>query len=100
MEITSFVLGMLTVVAVIIVAVIIRGIVKITQLEKQLEETQESIEWGDRNHLDTIRDIHERLSRMDEHAFRHLEELKREITSYVDSRIDKLQSKSKEAPVK
>ena len=100
MEITSFVLGMLTVVAVIIVAVIIRGIVKITQLEKQLEETQESIEWGDRNNSDTVRDIYERLSRMDEHAFRHLEELKREITSYVDSRIDKLQSKSKEVKEK
>jgi predicted PurR-regulated permease PerM len=100
MEITSFVLGMLTVVAVIIVAVIIRGIVKITQLEKQLKETQESIEWRNHNHSDTVRDIHERLSRMDEHAFRHLEELKREITSYVDSRIDKLQSKSKEAKEK
>jgi len=100
MEITSFVLGMLTVVAVIIVAVIIRGIVKITKLEEQLKETQESIEWRDHNNSDTVRDIYERLSRMDEHASRHLEELKREITSYVDSRIDKLQSKSKEAPVK
>lgn len=100
MEITSFVLGMLTVVAVIIVAVIIRGIVKITKLEEQLKETQESIEWRNHNHSDTVRDMYKRLSRMDENAYRHMEGLKREVTSYVDSRIDKLQSKSKEAKEK
>ena len=42
MEITSFVLGMLTVVAVIVIAVIVRGMVKISDLEKQLKDTQES----------------------------------------------------------
>ena len=100
MEITSFVLGMLTVVAVIIVTVIVLGMVKITRLEKQLKETQESIEWRNRDHQNDYRDLHERLSRMEEHAYRQLEEMKRELISYIDSRIDKLQSKSKEAQVK
>ena len=99
MEITSFVLGMLTVIAVIIVTVIVKGIVKISDLQKQLKETQESLEWRDRNNSDSNRELHERLSRMDEHAYRQLDELKREIYSYIDSRIDKLQSK-KEAPIK
>jgi predicted Holliday junction resolvase-like endonuclease len=100
MVLNSFILGMLTVVAVIVVAVIVRGMVKITQLEKQLKDTQESIEWRDRNNSDMNRDIHERLSRMEEHAYRHMEELKKELMSHCDSRVDKLQSKSKEAQVK
>ena len=93
MEITSFVLGMLTVVAMIIVIVAVVEMVKITRLEKQLKDTREGLEWRDRNRQDENRDIHERLSRMDEHTYRQLDELKRDIHSYVDSRIDKLQSK-------
>jgi hypothetical protein len=93
MEITSFVLGVLSVVAVIAVAVIVKGMVKITKLEKELKSTQESMEWAGRSCSDNNRELHDRLSRMDEYAHRHLDELKREIFSYVDSRIDKLQSK-------
>ena len=111
METTSFILGVLTVVAVIVVAVIVRGMVKITQLEKQLKDTQESIEWRDRNNADNFREIHERISRTEEHIYRHidefkrdldlrLEELKKELVSHCDSRVDKLQSKTKEAQVK
>jgi predicted Holliday junction resolvase-like endonuclease len=91
---------MLTVVAVIIITVIVLGMVKITKLETQLKEIQESIEWKDRDRQNDNRDIYERLSRMDEHAYRQLEETKRELISYIDSRVDKLQSKSKEAQVK
>ena len=93
MEITSFILGVLSVIAVIAIAVIVKGMVKIVKLEKELKNTQESIEWRDRNNSDNNRDIHDRLSRMDEHAYRQLEEIKRDLISYVDSRIDKLQSK-------
>ena len=93
MEITSFILGMLSVVAVIAIAVIVKGMVKITKLEKELKNTQESIEWRDRNNSDANREIYDRLSMMDEHAYRQLEEIKRDLISYVDSRIDKLQSK-------
>jgi type II secretory pathway pseudopilin PulG len=88
MVLNSFILGMLTVVAVIVVAVIIKGVVRITQLESQLKDVRESMEWRDRDNSDRHRDI-----------FDNIEEQKREITSYVDSRIDKLQSKSKEALV-
>jgi hypothetical protein len=93
MEITSFILGMFSVVAVIAITVIVKGMVKITKLEKELKATQESLEWRDRNNLDSNRELHERLSRMDEHAYHQLDETKREIISYIDSRIDKLQSK-------
>ena len=97
MEITSLILGMLSVVAVIAIAVIVKGMVKIVKLEKELKNTQESIEWRDRNNSDANREIYDRLSMMDEHAYRQLEEIKRDLISYVDYRIDKLQSKSKEA---
>jgi cell division protein FtsL len=93
MEITSFILGMLSVVAVIVIAVIVKGMVKITKLEKELKNTQESIEWRDRNNSDANREIHDSLSRMGENIYHRVDEVERNLISYVDSRIDKLQSK-------
>jgi cell division protein FtsL len=93
MEITSFILGMLSVVAVIVIAVIVKGMVKIVKLEKELKATQENIEWKDKNCSDSNRDIYDSLSRMGEHIYHRVDEVERNLTSYVDSRIDKLQSK-------
>jgi len=115
MEITSFVLGMLTVVAVIFVAVIVAGVFKIKKLGNQLVEFKNELDWRGRNHSEDMDNIHDRISRMDENAYRQLEDFRRELDtrlkdqfedlekgliSYTDSRIDKLQSKSKEAQVK
>jgi hypothetical protein len=47
-----------------------------------------------------FQDIQDALAGVTDAQLDGLEELKREITSYVDSRIDKLQSKSKEAKEK
>ena len=93
MEITSFVLGMFTMIVVIIITVIVVGVFKIKNIIQEIKNIQESNNWESRSQGDNNREIHERLSRMDEQAYRHMEEQKRETISYIDSRIDKLQSK-------
>lgn len=115
MEITSFVLGMLTIVAVIILTVIVVGLVKINQLEKQtknLHRLYSNID-SDLRHLitDTNREITmvertimQRIDKEIENTHRHIhdeveeihkheEQIHREIDqvkSYTDSRIDKV----------
>lgn len=110
MEITSFVLGMLTIVAVTIVAAIVVGLVKITQLKaktKSLEETIVSIERDLRHELDNV---YNNMSREDEEIRRIIEDTNRDITmvertfsnqinetrKYIDSRIDKTLNNSKQ----
>jgi predicted Holliday junction resolvase-like endonuclease len=93
MEPTSFVLGMFTVVFAIMIAIIVAGIVKIKKITDEIKLIHDSFEWSSRSQSESHRDTHERISRMDEHAHRNLEEQKRDIISYIDSRIDKLTSK-------
>ena len=110
MEITSFVLGMLTIVAVIIIAVIVVGIVKITQLKaktKSLEEIIASVERDLRHEFDNV---YNNMSRENEETRRIIEDTNRDITmvertlsnqinetrKYIDSRIDKTLTTSKQ----
>jgi biopolymer transport protein ExbB/TolQ len=110
MEITSFVLGMLTIVAVIIIAVIVVGIVKITQLKaktKSLEELCAAIERDLRHELDNV---YNNMERREEEIRRIIEDTNRDITmvertlsnqinetrKYIDSRIDKTLTTSKQ----
>ena len=93
MEITSFILGICTVIVVIIIAVIVAGVFKIGNITKEIKQIQESINWESKNQNDNVRDVHNVLSRMEEHSNRYLEDQRKEIISYIDSRIDKLQSK-------
>jgi predicted Holliday junction resolvase-like endonuclease len=93
MEPASFVLGMFTVVFAIIIAVIVAGVFKIKKIKQEIKDIRNRLEWESRGRSESHRDTHERISRMDEHAHRILEEQKREIISYIDSRIDKLTSK-------
>ncbi len=141
MEITSFVLGMLTIVAVIILTAIVAGMVKISKLEKkshnlyelcssiegdlrreieknnqdiwrQLENTGRDITMVERTIMQRIDKEIENTHRHVEHEIevihKHEEELHREIdqarketgnavhtvrtdlSSYIDSRIDKV----------
>jgi len=119
METTYFVLGMLTIVAVIILTALVVGMVKINKLEKsnkQLHELCRAIE-GDLRHLisDTNREvtmvektIMQRIDKEMEDAHRHIqhevEEIQKhehkletvlhrdidETRRYIDSRIDKV----------
>jgi hypothetical protein len=119
METTYFVLGMLTIVAVIILTALVVGMVKINKLEKsneQLHELCRAID-GDLRHLisDTNREvtmvektIMQRIDKEMEDAHRHIqhevEEIQKhehkletvlhrdidETRRYIDSRIDKV----------
>ena len=97
MEIISFVLGMFAVIGVATVALVVVSMVKIHNLNKKSKNVEHELEESKSMIYTTISDevrfLNERLSKMDEHAYRHLEEQKRDIISYIDSRIDKLQSK-------
>ena len=99
MEITSFVLGMLTVTGLAIAILVVLGIVKIynqgkqiaaleAALEKEVDHVQRAIYEGERA-------LNVRLNETDRRIDQLQEETHRGITSYVDSRIDKLQSQVK-----
>ena len=122
MEITSFVLGMLTIVAVIILTVIVVGIVKITKLENKTHNIYQlctSIEGDLRREIDNV---YNNMSRENEEIRRVISDTNRDITmvektimnqiditrqetgkavhtvrtdlnSYIDSRIDKVVAK-------
>ena len=121
MEITSFVLGMLSIVAVAIVAVIVAGMLKINKLEKSnnnLQQLCRDIDLSLRTLIsDTNREltmvertIMQRIDKEIEDAHRHInhevEEIQKheheletvlhrdidETRRYIDSRIDKVVS--------
>jgi hypothetical protein len=110
MEITSFVLGMLSIVAVAIVAVIVVGLVKINQLTRKTELLQQlcaAIESDLRQELEnanrevwkqfeaTGRDVTMVERTIMQHVDKEIEETHRSVDEtrrYIDSRIDKVVS--------
>jgi len=111
MEITSFVLGMLTVGAALMLITLVAGIVKINKLEKQNSHNEKQFEqvYNDicRNDNDikqsidsTNRDINmvektimNQVQQIDQEHHKIEDEIHREIDqtkSYIDSRIDKV----------
>ena len=93
MEITSFVLGMLTVTGLAIAVLVVLGIVKIYKQKEQILNLEDHIE-------DVQRNLDERLMRCEDQRDRSIQEMchelesrQKDLISYVDSRVDKLQSK-------
>ena len=97
MEITSFILGVCAVIGVAVVTLVVVGMVKIYKQKQQIEILQSELSRSSTSVYQTISDevryINDRLSRMDDRGVLSMEELKRDILSHVDSRIDKLQAK-------
>ena len=92
MEITSFVLGMLTIVGITLVVLVVLGIVKIYKQKEHLNQLEQTIHRTLDNASDWVMQLEQQMCR-------NFDDLRREYSSYVDSRIDKLQSK-KEVPIK
>jgi uncharacterized protein YsxB (DUF464 family) len=92
MEITSFVLGMLTIVGITLVILVVLGIVKIYKQKEHLNQLEQTIHRLSDNASDWVMQLEQQMCR-------NFDDLRREYSSYVDSRIDKLQSK-KEVPIK
>lgn len=86
MEITSFVLGMLTVTGLAIAVLVVLGIVKIYNQGKKIAELKQTIGLVEDNSNRWIIQLEEQMCR-------NFDEIRREYSSYVDSRIDKLQTK-------
>ena len=103
MQTQSFILGILSVIGVAVVTLVVVGMVKIYQLIKEhnsvLQELNQTRSDLYQSISEETRFIHQRLNEMEQNAFRQVEEVNKDLISYVDSRIDKLQSK-KEATTK
>jgi predicted PurR-regulated permease PerM len=97
MNLESFTIGVVTVLAVLLVFASIVGIVKVFSLTKQLFQLQRRLEEDEQQivrisnechqHADDVsRDLHGRINDVD----RHIEDVNRQIMSYTDSRFDKI----------
>ena len=86
MELNSFVLGMLTIVGIALVILVVVGMVKISKQKDQIRELQDTINLVQNN-------VYQSIDKLDDVMNRNMDELRREYSSYVDSRFDKLQSK-------
>jgi predicted PurR-regulated permease PerM len=93
MEITSFVLGVLTVIGVAVAILVVLGMVKINKQKETINQLERSIELVENNSNRWIMQLEEQMCR-------NFDDIRREYSSYVDSRIDKLQSNKKEATTK
>ncbi len=109
METIYFVLGMLSIIGAIALALIVWGVLKITKLLKAIKQQEEWIINNDRNVWESTSRLREDLQRRQEelerHAYQHVTDLQREMNakindqitdsvtqsnSYTDKRIDKL----------
>ena len=86
METLSFTLGVLSVVAVIFVATIVLGIVRVVKQQKQINSISSEIErvWQNQSRMND--ELHQRISSHQDYSIRQIDETR----SYIDSRIDKL----------
>lgn len=86
METTSFILGILTVVGMAAAILLVVGMVKIYKQKFMIANLQ--------NQLDTVeQQSYIALEALENSIHQNLDEIRREYSSYVDSRIDKLQAK-------
>jgi len=109
METIYFVLGMLSIIGAIALALIVWGVLKITKLLKAIKQQEDYSMESNRNTWETIQRLREDLQRRQEelerHAYQHVTDLQREMNekvndqitdsvtqsySYTDKRIDKL----------
>ena len=92
METTSFVLGMLSIVAVAFMAVIVWGIVKINKLTFEMKATHEWIDNGTRDRDYNLQQVYRKFDETDRNISLEYERIYNQIAecrSYTDSRIDK-----------
>jgi len=93
METTSFVLGMLSIVAVAFMAVIVWGIVKINKLTFEMKATHEWIDNGTRDRDYNLQQVYRKFDETDRNISLEYERIYNQIAesrSYTDSRIDKV----------
>jgi hypothetical protein len=89
----AFAFGMLAMVAIIMIVVIVVGMVKVIKLEKQHKELDRASakegEFIHRRITDVERSVYSEISETRNRFDSLAEELRRELYSYTDSRVDK-----------
>jgi len=100
METLYFTLGMLSVVAVVLTASVVYGIVKLSKLNKWCHDTDVRIESTQREMYrideNTSSHTNRRIDDLSSSIWREREEIAKrldDLQSYIDSRVDKLDSK-------
>jgi hypothetical protein len=108
MEILSFALGMLTIVAVALVVVIVVGIVKVFKQQSDIRSTQEWLSNHEQNVNNQFREFQGTVSRQENDLYKSIGESRRDLyeavdnkytdaistaNAYTDSRLDKLEQK-------
>ena len=86
MELNSFVLGMLTVIGVALAIMVVVGMVKINRQKEQIRNLVDIINVVENN-------IGQSVEKLEDVMVRNMDEIRRDYSSYVDSRFDKLMSK-------
>ena len=86
MELNSFVLGMLTVIGVALAIMVVVGMVKINRQKEQIRNLVDIINVVENN-------IGQSVDKLEDVMGRNMDEIRRDYSSYVDSRFDKLMSK-------
>jgi biopolymer transport protein ExbB/TolQ len=86
METMYFTFGVLTMVAMLVVAAIVYSIVKIFKQEKQIKDIQKDVHWNFNDLSDRFKDVHQRIED-------HYVNAKDISNAYTDMRIDKLEIK-------
>ena len=81
-----FTFGVLTMIAMLVVAVVIYSIVKVFKMEKQVKHLQEDTQWKFIDMNDRFRDYHQRI----ENVYTNSKDMS---NAYTDMRIDKLEDK-------
>lgn len=104
METTSFVLGMLTVIGAAVTVLVVLGMVRIHKLTKEVKVLREEAN-QDRSHIyerashdydliqDRIDSVLREANESTNGLYNRIDETRREILSYTDSRFDKLTSR-------
>jgi len=97
MEMFSFTLGILLVVALIMVGVLILGMVKVVNLQRSLESFQQNYNLDRESIYRNLDDRHRDYTQQFDNVYRVLDESRREAERYIDRRIDKTINTLKES---
>ena len=85
----AFAFGMLAMVAITMLVVLVVGIVKVIRHDKQFKNTKEEAGYIHRHISETERQIFEEINQQRTNFDKYIDELRRELQAYTDSRIDK-----------
>ena len=86
METMYFTFGVLSMIAMLVVAVVVYSIMKVFKTEKQMNRIQEDAKWQYTEMNDRFKDYHQRI----ENNYTNAKDMS---NAYTDMRIDKLEEK-------